>query len=80
MENTTTTEELKESLYNNIHWDENSAMEFAIEFAKIHVEKALKEASEKANMILTALTADGGDYDVVCETLILNSYPLDNIK
>ena len=47
------------------------------EFAKMHVERALKHASEKTNMILTA---DGGDYDAVCETLILNSYPLDNIK
>ena len=68
----TTTEELKESLYNNIHWDENSAMVFAIEFAKIHVQEALKEASENA------MGAHCTDY--IDKDSILNSYPLSNIK
>ena len=58
------------------------AKEAMIEFAKLHVEAALKEASEKINLT-----------DEVCEALqnhwfkeyidkdsILNSYPLDKIK
>ena len=74
MKNTTTTEELKESLYNNIHWDENSAMVFAIEFAKIHVQAALKEASEKSK------NKEGQITDHKLTNSILNSYSLDNIK
>ena len=74
MKNTTTTEELKESLYNNIHWDENSAMVFAIEFAKIHVEAALKEASKKSK------NKEGQITDHKLTNSILNSYSLDNIK
>ena len=58
------------------------AKEAMIEFAKLHVEAALIEASEKINLT-----------DEVCEALqnhwfkeyidkdsILNSYPLENIK
>lgn len=47
-----------------------------IEFAKLHVEAALKEASEKASVY-----ADEGGYsEFVDEQSILNSYPLENIK
>jgi hypothetical protein len=59
-----------------------SPSDIMIEFAKMHVEAALKEASEKINLT-----------DEVCEALqnhwfneyidkdsILNSYPLENIK
>jgi len=47
-----------------------------IEFAKLHVEAALKEASEKA-----IVYADEGGYsEFVDEQSILNAYPLDNIK
>lgn len=47
-----------------------------IEFAKIHVEAALKEASEKA-----IVYADEGGYsEFVDEQSILNSYSLENIK
>ena len=62
--------------------DDNSLENTLIEFAKMHVEAALKEANEK--VVLT---------DEVCEVLqehwfeeyidknsILNSYSLDNIK
>ena len=46
------------------------------DFAKIHVEAALKEASEKAGVY-----ADEGGYsEFVDEQSILNSYSLDNIK
>lgn len=52
--------------------------EFMIEFAKLHVEAALKEASEKAE-----LEGDEGsifDYISVDKDSILNAYPLENIK
>ena len=44
--------------------------ELMIEFAKLHVTEALKQASEKAEC---------DDVGIV-ENSILNSYPLDNIK
>ena len=46
-----------------------------IEFAKLHVERALKEASEKA----TGSEYMEGEYDVN-KNSILNSYQLSNIK
>ena len=50
--------------------------EMMIEFAKLHVKQALKEASEKA-----LVYADEGGYsEFVDEYSILNSYSLDNIK
>jgi hypothetical protein len=50
--------------------------EMLIEFAKLHVEAALKEASEKA----TVYADEGGYSEFVDEQSILNSYSLDNIK
>lgn len=47
-----------------------------IEFAKLHVEKALKQASEKAQIQID-------EHDLSCSVnkkSILNAYPLDNIK
>lgn len=50
-----------------------------IEFAKLHVEKALKEASQQAE--ISNKPKFSGDYNlVVDEDSILNSYPLENIK
>jgi hypothetical protein len=50
-----------------------------IEFAKMHVEAALKEASEKA--LTTWATTDFYDKNkVVSKNSILKSYPLTNIK
>ena len=47
-----------------------------IEFAKLHVQAALKEAAEKA-----LVYADEGGYsEFVDESSILNAYPLENIK
>jgi predicted AAA+ superfamily ATPase len=57
----------------NINQEEYSAM---VEFAKLHVEAALKEASEKA----TVYADEGGYSEFVDEQSILNAYPLDNIK
>jgi hypothetical protein len=49
------------------------------EFAKIHVEAALKEASEKAKMIDVGI-----DYSIILwevdKDSIINSYPVENIK
>jgi hypothetical protein len=56
--------------------DAKQSVEIMIEFAKMHVEAALKEASEKA-----LVYADEGGYsEFVDEQSILNAYPLTNIK
>jgi hypothetical protein len=47
-----------------------------IEFAKLHVEAALKEASEKYWIDATTSSNSIQGY----KDLILNSYPLENIK
>ena len=52
--------------------DINFAM---IEFAKLHVEAALKEASEKAEWKGYTLAAVE-----ICNYSILDAYPLENIK
>lgn len=50
-----------------------------IEFARIHVEAALKEASEKAELEYSH-TEYGDDIMKVDKESILNAYPLTNIK
>jgi hypothetical protein len=57
---------------NNTH---TNYLNTAIEFAKMHVEAALKEATEKAR--IAAINYYDDDFD---ENNILNSYPLENIK
>ena len=52
--------------------DEESFIEAMIEFAKLHVESALKEASENGKC--------SNGTSVVVKNSILNSYSLDNIK
>ena len=54
---------------------------FMIEFAKLHVEAALKEAS-KSKSLCVAYTNDGLDYKTMelSEESVLNAYPLENIK
>ena len=51
------------------------ALEAMIEFAKLHVEAALKEASEEAYVEVL----DYNDYEVNKQS-ILDAYPLENIK
>ncbi len=51
------------------------SIQIMIEFAKLHVMAALKEASEKA----ICIEYMEGEYDVKTDS-ILNSYPLSNIK
>ena len=50
-----------------------------IEFAKLHVEAALKKASKKAKIIDVGIDYAIMEF-VVDKSSILNSYPLENIK
>lgn len=56
-------------------WDEKAIIKSHIEFAKLHVEAALKEASEKAEWKGYTLAAVE-----ICDYSILDAYPLENIK
>ena len=57
----------------------DDAVVMMIDFAKLHVEAALKEASEKA-IVNTEPDYRGGEWSIVDTDSILNSYPLENIK
>lgn len=61
--------------------DENKLYKIMIEFAKLHVEAALKAASEKVELTDFAyeFLQEGAD-DAIDKQTILNAYPLDNIK
>ena len=86
MENIPTAEELlNDRVYitqddiEDVHDSISTVAEAMIEFAKLHVEAALKHASEKAE--LSNKPKFSGDYNlVVDEDSILNSYPLNKIK
>jgi hypothetical protein len=56
--------------------------EWMKEFAKLHVEAALKEASEKAKITYEYSGNTGSEYcdEFVDKDSILNSYPSENIK
>ena len=64
----------------------NNVTDMFIEFAKMHVQEALKQASEKADADFTYLGDDlkeiGAEYIEVytIKDSILNAYPLDLIK
>lgn len=77
MNNIPTAEELMQSKNGDdyTHWEEIHDM--MIEFAKLHVKAALKEASE--NVPGFGSSTDIPDWKEV-EKELLNSYPLDNIK
>lgn len=57
--------------------DECTSTEMMIEFAKMHVTEALKQASEKVEVNSVSFTHN--DYDIDKES-ILSAYPLENIK
>jgi hypothetical protein len=83
MENTTTAKKFLENLIEENNHDSNIDLEDAlIEFAKLHVEQALKEASEKAQCEEGAIVDLG--FEIISASVdkqsILNSYSLDNIK
>ena len=79
MENNIPTAEefFKEKYGVNDRISTSNATLLAIEFAKLHVEAALKSASEKANVIETF---GGMSISIVNKNSILNSYPGTNIK
>ncbi len=88
MKKLTAEEFLKSKSYNTDHagdlkdglWT-NGVLDDMIEFAKLHVEAALKAVSEKADV--EYIEPDGcatGDYYEIDKDSILNSYPLANIK
>lgn len=56
--------------------------ELMVEFAKIHVEAALKEASEKAKLTseVCEVLQEHWFEEYIDKNSILNSYSLDNIK
>lgn len=58
--------------------EESTSTEMMIEFAKIHVTEALKQASEKANSGMNFNFM--GNVPYVIKDSILNAYPLNNIK
>ena len=64
----------------------NNVTDMLIEFAKMHVQEALKQSSEKADADFTYLGDDlkeiGAEYIEVytIKNSILNAYPLDLIK
>ncbi len=62
--------------------DETTSTEMMIEFAKLHVQSALKQASEKAKITYEYSGNTGSEYcdEFVDKDSILNSYPLENIK
>ena len=63
--------------------DECTSTEMMVEFAKMHVTEALKQASEKAELETeyeNAVNPSMGSFEVVDKTSILDSYSLDNIK
>ena len=54
-----------------------NTLNLMIQFAKLHVEAALKEASENAEQKWIKFTEN--DYEIDKDS-ILNAYPLENIK
>lgn len=64
--------------------DEEALYRIMIEFAKLHVEAALKEASKKAKITERKKVIDNtGGYvriPTIYKKHILNAYPLDKIK
>ena len=72
--------------------DGNDIENLMIEFAKLHVTEALKEASENVNLkessseetntnnISPFITADDNTIWIINKDSILNAYPLENIK
>lgn len=63
--------------------NECTSTEMMVEFAKIHVTEALKQASEKAEIETeyeNPVNPSMGSFEVVDKTSILDAYSLDNVK
>jgi hypothetical protein len=54
--------------------------DYMIEFAKMHVQEALKEACCNVDFDMISTTDHSEELAVVNENSILNAYPLTNIK
>jgi hypothetical protein len=95
LDNMITAEELLDNIeiWNGVFFvHSKNAREAMIEFAKLHVEAALKEASENVNLkessseeintnnISPFITADDNTIWIINKDSILNAYPLENIK
>ncbi len=65
-------------------WLENNSIDniegCLIEFAKLHVQNSLKEASKKVQLTDFAYEFLQGSDEAIDQDSILNSYPLENIK
>jgi len=79
MEKIPTAEEMLNRDYTST---KENAIKCMIDFAKLHVEAALKEASENAKIRYDYSGNTGSEYcdEFVDIDSILNSYPLDKIK
>ena len=77
-----------DDVYHSIkgEYPDHNSEKAMVEFAKLHVAAALKEASEKATTIIdnnSYCGNTGSEYDpeiIVDKNSILNAYPLTNIK
>jgi len=79
LDNMITAEKFIETNYGNLFINNVTATILMIEFAKLHVEAALKAAIEKIEMDVEYDT-DRIAYPLLEEQSILNAYPLENIK
>lgn len=60
---------------------EQNYPEMMIEFAKLHIKTALKEASEKGEITHKYIMASDNEWEtIVDKDSILNAYPFENIK
>ena len=81
----TAEEKLKANFYNGSFIEINSGdfediKNIMIEFTKLHVEAALKQASEKATVNINGFIQEYDENCCVDKDSILNAYPLENIK
>lgn len=63
--------------------DECTSTEMMLEFAKMHVQEALKQASEKAEVATeyeNPVNPSMGSFEIVDKCSILDAYSLDNVK
>lgn len=82
-----TAQELWDKHFNGLHYDDitpEKMERYAIEFAKLHVQAALKSASEKAELKTVEKYHREIDLSVyepyIDKESILNGYDIDNIK
>ncbi len=70
----------QEEYYQCSSGDSDEIKNVMIDFAKLHVQAALKEAYNVAELEAQKMFACGADYIPADKELILNSYPLNLIK